>query len=142
MNCQETQEILPLLLYGELTAAEHSACDEHLAECAECREAREQIEQLHQALAQRQEIEPSASLLAESRLRLEAAIDDQQHGWRALWHNGFPLLRFEPASGFALALTFILFGFGIGWELRPPVSRIAPEVPGIVHSASGRIGAR
>ena len=31
MNCQELQENLPLLLYGELSAQEQAACDEHLA---------------------------------------------------------------------------------------------------------------
>ncbi len=52
-------------------------------------------------------------------MALDEALESQQHGWRALWHNGLPILRFQPASGFALALTLILCGFGLGWGLRP-----------------------
>ena len=37
MNCQKLEENLPLLLYGELSAWEQAACDEHLAGCANCR---------------------------------------------------------------------------------------------------------
>ena len=59
----------------------------------------------HQVLAQRPEVEVSAALLAEARMGLDEALESQQHGWRALWHNGLPILRFQPASGFALALT-------------------------------------
>ena len=105
MNCQKLEENLPLLLYGELSAGEQAACDEHLAGCASCRAAREKLEQFHQVLAQRPQVEVSAALLAEARMALDEALESQQHGWRALWHNGLPILRFQPASGFALALT-------------------------------------
>ncbi len=121
MQCHEFEERLPLLLYGELTSAEQTACEEHLAACAACRAAREKLEHLHQLLAQRQQIEVSPALLAEARMSLDEALERQQHGWRALWNNGLPLLRFQPASRFALALTLVLFGFGLGWGLRPHV---------------------
>ena len=128
MNCQKLEENLPLLLYGELSAAEQAACDEHLAGCASCRAAREKLEQFHQVLAQRPQVEVSAALLAEARMALDEALESQQHGWRALWHNGLPILRFQPASGFALALTLILCGFGLGWGLRPHAARLTSGV--------------
>jgi hypothetical protein len=131
MNCQELQENLPLLLYGELSAQEQAACDEHLARCTGCRAAREKHEQFHQILAQRPPVEVSAALLAEARMALDDALESQQHGWRALWHNGLPILRFQPASGFALAFTLILCGFGLGWGLRPHAARLAPGVVGV-----------
>jgi hypothetical protein len=124
MNCQKLEENLPLLLYGELSPWEQAACDEHLAGCASCRAAREKLEQFHQVLAKRPQVEVSASLLAEARMALDEALESQQHGWRALWQNGLPLLRFQPASGFALALTLILCGFGLGWGLRPHAGRL------------------
>jgi hypothetical protein len=135
MDCHELQENLPLLLYGELSPWEQAACEEHLAGCAGCRAAREKLDQFHQVLAQRPKVELSSALLAESRLALDEAIESQQHGWRALWHNGLPMLRFQPASGFALGLTLILCGFGLGWGLRPHAARLTSEVPG-VNSAS------
>jgi hypothetical protein len=129
MNCQKLEENLPLLLYGELSTWEQAACEEHLAGCASCRAAREKLERFHQVLAQRPQVEVSAALLAEARMALDEALESQQHGWRALWHNGLPILRFQPASGLALALTLILCGFGLGWGLRPHAGRLAAGVP-------------
>ncbi len=128
MNCRELEQNLPSLLYGDLTAPEQAACDEHLAMCADCRAAREQLERLHRALAHRPEAEVSPALLAEARMALDEAIENQQHGWSALFRNGLPILRFQPASGFALAVTFILLGFGLGWGLRPHALRLASGV--------------
>lgn len=124
MDCPSMEESLPLLVYGELSSDEVAACNEHLAGCGQCRAAREKLEQLHQVLAQRQPVEVDPGLLAEARMGLDDAIENQQHGWAALWRNGLPILRFQPASGFALALTLILCGFGVGWGLRPHVSAI------------------
>jgi hypothetical protein len=125
------EENLPLLLYGDISTREQAACEEHLAGCANCRATKAKLEQLHQALAERPPVEPSATLLAESRLGLEQLLDNEQHGWRALWHNRMPLLRLQPASGFALGLTLILCGFGLGWGLRPHAASLTPEVPGV-----------
>jgi HEAT repeat protein len=124
MTCQEMQENLPLLLYGELSTWEQAACDEHLAGCAGCRAEREKLDQFHQLLGQQPLVEVNAALLAESRMALDVALDKQQHGWRALWNNGLPILRFQPSSGFALALTLILGGFTLGWGLRPHAARL------------------
>ena len=134
MNCQNLEENLPLLLYGELSSSELAACQEHLAECAHCRAAREKLEQFHQLLALRPQVEASPALLAESRMALDEALDSHQHGWRALWRNGLPMLRFQPASGFALAFTLILLGFGVGWGLRPHADRLTSG-PTEVNSA-------
>src|SRR5690349_17353789 len=110
MDCQALKELLPLLVYNELSAAERSACEEHLASCAGCRAEREAFEKVQHLLSQRPRQEESAGLLAEARLGLEHALDDEQHGWRALWRRGLPSLRLQPASGFALALTLVLCG--------------------------------
>ena len=84
----------------------------------------EKLEKVHQVLAQREEVGLSAALLAEARLGLDDALENQQHGWWALWHVGLPMMRFQPASGFALALTLVLCGFGLGWGLRPHAGRL------------------
>jgi hypothetical protein len=73
----------------------------------------------------------STALLAEARMGLDEALDRQQHGWRALLRNGLPILRFQPASGFALGLTLVLLGFGLGWGLRPHAARLASGVSGV-----------
>jgi len=131
MNCQKLEENLPLLLYGDLSPQEQAACDEHLAGCATCRAAREKLEQLHRVLTQRPHMEVDPTLLTEARMALDTALEREQHGWRALWHNGLPNLRFQPASGFALALTFILCGFGLGWGLRPQAAKLITGPTGV-----------
>ena len=131
MNCQKLEENLPLLLYGDLFPEEQSACDEHLAGCETCRAARAKMERVHQVLARRPHVEVSPALLAQSRMALDEALDRQQHGWRALWQNGLPILRFQPASGFAVALTLLLCGFGLGWGLRPHAARLTAGVSGL-----------
>jgi len=131
MSCQEFEEILPLLLYQELSGEDRKACEAHLETCAPCRAALKRTERLHQVLAERLPPEPSAALLAESRHALDLALDREQHGWRALWHGGFPRLRLQPASGFALGLTLLLCGFGLGWELRPHAAQLASAPAGV-----------
>lgn len=137
MNCQEFQENLPLLVYGDLTTDGRAACEEHLAACVACRKTRAELERVHQVLAQRPRVEPSAALLAEARINLDDALDQQQHGWRALWYNGLPILRFQPASGLALAVTLILCGFGLGWGLRPHAARLTPDISGQNNASVG-----
>jgi hypothetical protein len=136
MNCQKMEEYLPLLLYGELSTWEQAACEEHLAGCATCRAEQEKLAQFHQHMAQRPAVEVSAALLAEARMGLDAAMENYQHGWRALL-DGRPLLRFQPASGFAVALTLILCGFGLGWALRPHAGRLTAPLAEVNHASLG-----
>jgi hypothetical protein len=135
MDCQKFQDDLPLLLYGELSAAEMEACLEHVAICPTCQAERQQLERLNAVLSRRPPVEVSGALLAEARLALDESLDLEQHGWRALWSSGFRTLRFQPASGLALALTLVLCGFWVGWGLRPHANRLAPVTRGEVNSA-------
>jgi hypothetical protein len=134
MNCQELEQNLPLLLYGELSPAAQASCEEHLAGCAGCRAAREKLEQLHRVLAERPQMEVSAALLTEARMALDEALESEQHGWRALWASWLPILRFQPASGLALALTLVLCGFAVGWALRPHAGRLTAATPDVTSA--------
>jgi len=119
---------LSLYLYSELTDAERTACEAHLEACAKCRAALRRTQDLHQALAALPRPEPTAALLTESRLQLDVALDREQHGWRALLHNWPPVLRLEPVSSFALAMTLVFCGFGLGWGLHPHAGRLTDKV--------------
>jgi len=101
-----------------------------------CPAEREKLERFQQVLAQRPAVEASAALLAEARMALDAEVESYQHGWRSLW-DGRPILRFQPASGFALALTLVLCGFGLGWGLRPHAGRLTQSVPDIGAASVG-----
>ena len=93
-----------------------------------------ELEELHRVLAQRPPAQVSAALLAEARMGLDEALDSHQHGWRALWPIRLPVLRFQPASGFALALTLVLCGFGVGWGMRPLAGRLTGGAPGVASA--------
>jgi hypothetical protein len=131
MKCWEFEENLPLFLYEELSAEERAACEAHLAGCARCRATREKTERLHRVLADRPRREPTAALLAESRHALEDVLDREQHGWRALLQNRLPVLRLQPASSFALGVTLVLGGFGLGWALRPHAEVLTSSPAGV-----------
>jgi hypothetical protein len=131
MNCRELEENLPLLFYAELSAQERAACEAHLAECESCWATWEKTQRLHKVLAERPRREPTAALLAESRQALEEALDREQHGWRALFQNRLPILRLQPASSFALGVTLVLGGFGLGWALRPHADRLTSGSAGV-----------
>jgi Putative zinc-finger len=131
MNCLEFEANLPLFLYAELSAEERMACEAHLEACANCRTTLEKTEQLHRALGERPRQELTAALLAESRQALDEALECEQHGWHALVHHGLPILRLQPASVFAVGLTMVLCGFGLGWGLRPHAGRLTANPAGV-----------
>jgi HEAT repeat protein len=70
-------------------------------------------------------------LLAESRQALDEALDREEHGWRALFQNRLPVLRLEPASSFALGVTLVLGGFGLGWGLRSHAGPLTSSPTGV-----------
>ncbi len=124
MNCREFEENLPLFLYEELSAEQQAACDAHAAACESCRAALAQTRNLHAALAERPAREPSVEFLMECRQSLDEALDREQHGWGGLFRAWIAALRLRPASGFAGALALLVFGFGLGWGLRPHVDNV------------------
>jgi hypothetical protein len=106
--CEKVRMQLALLLYGELSFDEEEAVDGHLEGCAECRAALERERELHAALDQ-VEIEPSASILWESRRNLQERIT-AEHG----------LGSARPAGWWDQLVDVIMLrpGHGAGW-LKP-----------------------
>lgn len=119
MNCQEFEENLTLLIYGEVSEEVRTACETHAASCAKCRTALEQIQQLHTVLAERPRREPTPEFVVQCRQALEEALDREQLGWRGLVRQWFSTWHFRPATGLAAALTLLALGFTVGWTLRP-----------------------
>jgi hypothetical protein len=119
MNCGEFHESLTLLVYDELPPDQREACEAHAGECAACRSALREVRKFHELLARRPRLEPSPTLLVECRQALDEALDREELGWAGLVRGWLLSQRLRPASGFALVLTLLVFGFGLGWELRP-----------------------
>ena len=82
MKCDLAQQNIALVVYGELPDDECHALEQHLATCSRCQEEFEAVKALQQAMALAPSDEPSANLLAQTRMRLEEALDNlPRNGW-------------------------------------------------------------
>jgi len=133
MNCAEYEQSLSLLLYDELPDEQRAGLEAHLATCARCRGHLEQMKALHGVLKQRPSPEPSPELIVQCRAALKEALDHELAGvsWRSLlaqWASTLHAISRLPA---AAALALVIFGFGVGWLVRPRVQQPAGvSIPG------------
>lgn len=139
MNCTQLNENLALYLYDELGADKRAACATHLGACASCRARLEELRGVHKVLSERPAPEPSPELLVHCRTALEEALDRELSGvsWRSLfqqWASAFGgMSRFPIAVG----LTLVVFGFSLGWALRPRAPGILPIANDVSLSSLG-----
>jgi HEAT repeats/Putative zinc-finger len=115
MKCDLAQRNIALVVYGELPDEEYHALEQHLAGCTRCREEFEAVKALQQAMAFAPSEEPSANLLAQTRIRLEEALDNlPRNGWlvraKQSIMGGFATLGRAPIAASAL----LLLGLGLG----------------------------
>lgn len=82
MNCELAQEYIVLSVYGELPDERVPQLEQHLAQCERCRREVEAVSALQKAMSALPPEDPSPSLLARTRLRLDEALD-------AMPHSGF-----------------------------------------------------
>jgi anti-sigma factor RsiW len=115
MNCDLAHERIVIAAYGELPDDAAHELDRHLATCAACHGEREQLRAL-KLLADAYPLEePTANLVARSRLRLEEALDAlppkrwfERFGQRIT--NNFANLQAAPVA----ACLLLLVGTGAG----------------------------
>jgi len=126
MKCEDLEQLSSLYVYDELPPGERRDFEGHLAGCDACRRNLAHAQRLDRFLRQCPEPEVTPDLLARCRASLDDALDREQLGWRAmlrgwLWSFG-PL----PVTRAAAVLTLVVFGFGLGWTLRPRVDSLEP----------------
>ncbi|MGC2635564.1 MAG: HEAT repeat domain-containing protein [Acidobacteriaceae bacterium] len=115
MNCDLAQETIVLAVYGELPDDRAHQLELHLAQCECCRQEMEAVAGLQKAMAVLPVIEPSPSLVARTRLRLDEALDVLPHGgflrreWQS-FRRGFARLQSAPVMASAL----LVLGLGAG----------------------------
>jgi hypothetical protein len=132
MNCERFQQSIALSIYGELLDDERHQLENHLAECGRCREDLEGMEALHRAMSLYPVQEPSANLVARTRMRLEEALDSVPHSsWASgileTFITGITRLQAAPAlTASVLVLGLVVggvSGYRAGEKSRPEVAQ-------------------
>lgn len=133
MNCEGARDSLILAAYGELQDESAIRLEQHLAACEDCKRELNAIRSMDHVMALNPMLEPDANLLAQSRMRLDEALDAiPQHGFltrlRANAGAWFGHLQSAPA----LATLLVGVGFLSGnFTYRYQVAH-APKAPPLV----------
>jgi hypothetical protein len=126
LSCESAREQITLLLYGELGDEECHRLEQHLAGCADCRDELEVTRALSSAMAILPVREPSPNLIAQTRLKIDEALEQApRDSWfthfRRSLGTDFRLLRTAPLA--AAAMLFAGAGLGYaGFRIANPVS--------------------
>ena len=137
MKCELAQEKITLAAYGELPDEESPELEQHLAGCENCRRELDAVRALQSAMYLVPVMEPSANLLARTRLRLEDAIDNlpRQGLLVRLLQNflsGAGRLRTAPVAASALVVLSLGAGVFGGYkmaDLKPGAKQVAANPP-------------
>ena len=130
MNCERVRESLVLAQYGELPDGEAVVLEEHLLGCAACVEEMQAMGQMDALMALYPMPEADPNLLAQSRMRLDEALDamPSQPFWTRLRANTAAWLG-HLRSAPALATLLVGVGFlGGNFTFRYQVAH-QPKLP-------------
>ena len=140
MTCEGVRDSVMLAAYGELPDEEAIWVEEHLAVCSACRHEFEALRQMSEVLSFHPLCDPDPNLLAQSRMRLDEALDAlPQHGFlTGLQVSAISWLRHLQGAP-ALATLLVGVGFLSGnFAHRYGVAHMPrPSVPVFVSSPNG-----
>lgn len=115
MKCEWVQENILLYIYNELADDARYELEQHLGRCPGCAAELKSARAFHATLSKLPVEEPTANLLAASRMRLQERLETAPQGgiWQRLTFdpgNWLRQIRFSPA----LAAVIFMIGFGGG----------------------------
>jgi hypothetical protein len=134
-----------LLNYGELPDELAGVLEQHLTGCEDCREELEAFRGLEERLATLPVLEPSPNLLAQSRMRLDDALDMiPPHGFLTQLRTNFYRWMGHVKSAPALATLLLGVGFLSGnfthrYQVEHAPKPAAPGPVTLSHPAEGVI---
>jgi hypothetical protein len=135
LSCDAAHEQITLLLYGELSDEACHRLEQHLAGCADCRDELEVTRALSSAMAILPVREPSPNLIAQTRLRIDEALEQAPidswftHFRRSIWTD-FRLLRTAPLAAAAMLFAGAGLGFAGFRIAQPPAATQTLVDPG------------
>ncbi|HEX7159184.1 MAG TPA: HEAT repeat domain-containing protein [Edaphobacter sp.] len=111
MKCEAVRDHIILAYYGELPDELAVPLEQHIAECEECSHELSAMRLLDERMAYQPVIEPEPNFLAQSRMRLDEALDTlPPHGFFARVRVNF--FRWVGTVQHAPALATMLLGVG------------------------------
>jgi hypothetical protein len=115
MNCEWVKNNAFLYAYDELPDVQRIEFEQHVNRCANCADEVKALKGLREVMSAAPLLEPSPSLLADSRMKLQEALEiaEQERGWKRWFFDPFAMLhsmKFSPA----LAAAILIVGFGVG----------------------------
>ena len=130
MNCEWVKDNAFLYAYDELTDDLRFEFEQHINRCAGCAEEVKALKGLRDAMSVVPVLEPSPSLLASSRMRLQESLEiaQQDRGWKRWFYDPFSMigqLKFSPA----LAAVLLMIGFGGGAGVAYKMAHVNPVGP-------------
>ena len=142
MKCESAQQKIALLVYGELPDHEVPALEQHFAACGACRDELEAVRALQQAMTRARREEPSMSLLAQARMKLEEALDTMP---RSRWlvratqsiQAGLATLGRAPVAASAVLVLGLIAGSFAGYHVAEGSARAAT----VQQAAATQLGA-
>jgi HEAT repeat protein len=148
MKCESVKENIILANYGELPDEFAGTLEQHLESCEECRREWDEMRVLEEQLALLPVVEPSPNLLAQSRMRLDDALDlIPPGGFFSRLRSNFSAWIGHVQSAPALATLLVGVGF-IGGNFtyryqvkheheQPPIVRLSNPTEGAVANVTG-----
>src|SRR5580692_3296276 len=147
MNCEGARDSIILAAYGELPDEQAVGLEQHLMQCEHCLAELEALRGLNQAMALNPVKELDPNFVAQSRMRLDEALDGiPQHGFlmrlRADAMAWVGHLKGAPAlATLLLGVGFLSGNFTHRWQdaraPKPPAAVILSKAGGGVSTISG-----
>ena len=115
MKCEWVRENIVLQVYSELADDARHELEQHVARCGDCAAELKAEQEFHALLAQDRAPDPTPNLVADSRMRLQEALETTKQG--SVWSR----LAFDPAIWLrqvrfspAVASAVLILGFAGG----------------------------
>ena len=149
MKCEAARDHIILAYYGELADELAGSLEQHIAECEECRTELSAMRSLDERMALLPVAEPSPNFVAQSRMRLDEALDMiPPHGlFTRLQSNFFAWvghLRSAPALATLLVGVGFLGGnfvnrYEVAHQPKAPTGSVVMSTPtqGVVSNVTG-----
>lgn len=143
MKCEWVQQNIVLFVYDELPDDARFELEQHVHRCAACAAELESAKKFRTDFSRGPVPEPSANLLAASRMKLQEALEGAEQG--AWWHRlifdpvmWLQQIRFAPAL--ALAIFMVGFAGGIGATYKMVKGGVTDENPAAVATGQASLG--